>query len=387
MKHPMKSDRLNIYTLTGFVLILASSVASCIPAERNASIQAGLEREAEEIRKSTVPDRRMGVFQFVKDDNGVITSFETDHPIAASRIDSLLEAKGFSTVEIHTLPDPVLGDTIHAVVRVGVANLRREPRHGAELVDQTIMGTRLKILRRQGGWVQVQTPYRYLGWMTLDSATPMTASEYENWESAPKIQVTAVHSGVHEKMDPTSLKLSDLSMNATLGLVATQGAWTQVMLPDGRTGYTPTSDLGSPVTSTDRIPAGWEVVQTASQFHGIPYLWGGNSSRGLDCSGYTQTVYAANGFLLPRDANMQVEIGTDVPIDSTFANVVPGDLLFFGENDRITHVGISLGGPRFIHASTYVMMNSLSQDDPDYSDYRRRTLQRIKRLETKQENM
>jgi gamma-D-glutamyl-L-lysine dipeptidyl-peptidase len=371
----------------GLTMVIAMFLPSCIPAERNASIQATLEREAEEIRKTTVPDRRMGVFQFVKDDNGVITSFETDHPIAQARVDSLLQAKGFSDIPIVTLPEPALGDTIHAVVRVGVANLRRDPRHGAELVDQTIMGTRLKILRRQGGWVQVQTPYKYLGWMTLDSATPMTESEIVQWESAPKTQVNAVLSGVFEKTDLTSIKLSDLSMNATLQLLEVTGAWTRVMLPDGRTGYTPTADLGNPVTTTDRAPAGWEVVQTASQFHGIPYLWGGNSSRGLDCSGYTQTVYAANGFLLPRDANMQVEIGTDVPIDSTFANVVPGDLLFFGENDRITHVGISLGGPRFIHASTYVMMNSLSADDPDYSDYRKRTLQRIKRLETKQENM
>jgi len=249
------------------------------------------------------------------------------------------------------------------------------------------MGTHLKILKRQGGWVYIQTPYKYLGWMTLDSTTPMTASEIAQWEAEPKTRVNAVNSGVYEKMDPMSLKLSDLSMNASLKLVQRAGNWTQVMLPDGRTGFTPTADLGDPVTSIDRIPAGWEVVQTATEFHGIPYLWGGNSSRGLDCSGYTQTVYAANGFLLPRDANMQVEVGTDIPIDSTFSNVVPGDLLFFGENDRITHVAISMGGPRFIHASTYVMMNSLSPSDPDFSDFRRRTLQRIKRLETKQENM
>lgn len=371
----------------GFVLILASFLTSCIPAERNTSAQATLERKAEQIRKTTVSDRRMGVFEFIKNDNGVITSFETDHPVAEARVDSLLKADGFTDIPIFTLPDPVLGDTIHAVVHVGIANLRRDPRHGAELVDQTIMGTRLKILRRQGGWVQVQTPYKYLGWMTLDSATPMTSSKIEQWESAPKTLVNSVLSGVYEKTDPTSLKLSDLSMNATLQLVEANGAWTQVMLPDGRIGFTPTADLGNSVTTTGRIPAGWDVVQTASQFHGIPYLWGGNSSRGLDCSGYTQTVYAANGFLLPRDANMQVEIGFDVPIDSTFADVMPGDLLFFGENDRITHVGISLGGPRFIHASTYVMMNSLSQDDPDYSDYRRRTLQRIKRLENMAENM
>jgi gamma-D-glutamyl-L-lysine dipeptidyl-peptidase len=387
MKYHMPDLRSVVARNFGFALILASFLPSCIPAERNASIQASVEREAEEIRKTTVPDRRMGVFQFVKDDNGIITAFETDNPTAEVRVDSLLKAKGFENIPIQPLPDPVLGDTIHAVVRVGVANLRREPRHGAELVDQTIMGTRLKILRRQGGWVQVQTPYKYLGWMTLDSATPMTTSEITLWESGPKTRVNAVNSGVYEKMDPMSLKMSDLSMNAIVTLVQNTGSWSQVKLPDGRTGFAPTADLDTPITTTDRVPAGWEVVQTATQFHGIPYLWGGNSSRGLDCSGYTQTVFAANGFLLPRDANMQVEVGMDVPIDSAFSNVVPGDLLFFGENDRITHVAISMGGPRFIHASTYVMMNSLSPSDPDFSEFRRRTLQKIKRLESKQENM
>ena len=370
--------------LCSLAVLLATA---CIPAERNASIQSTVERQAEDIRKQTVPDRRIGVFQFMKDESGAITAFETDQPLVATKVDSLLDAHGLSEIPVQLLPDPALGDTVHAVVRVGVANLRRDPRHGAELVDQTIFGTRLKILKRQGGWVYIQTPHKYLGWVTLDSMVPMTADEISRWEAEPKIRVSSALSGVYERADASSLKLSDLSMNAALTLLESSGAWTRVKLPDGREGFTPASDLSRPVTETTRVPAGWEVVQTASQFHGIPYLWGGNSSRGFDCSGFTQTVFAANGFLLPRDANMQVEIGSEIPIDSTFANVVPGDMLFFGEGDRITHVGISLGGPRFIHASTYVMMNSLSPSDPDYSDYRRRTLQRIKRIEQTMENL
>jgi len=375
--------RFSALVITGFVLI----VSSCIPAERNASIQASFEREAEEIRKSILPDRRIGVFNFIKDDAGVITAFETDQPDAITRIDSLFDAYGLSSIPIHTLPDPALGDTIHAVVRVGVANMRRDPRHGAELVDQTISGTPLKILKYQGGWVYIQTPHQYLGWITADSVVPMDANAFVQWQAEPKIQVKSVLSGVYERMDEASLKLSDLSMNALLGFINQSGNWTEVRLPDGRTGFVPASDLGEPVKPADIAPEGWEIVQTSTKFHGIPYLWGGNSSRGLDCSGYTQTVYAANGYQLPRDASMQVEIGTDVPYDSTFSNVVPGDLLFFGDSDRITHVAISLGGPRFIHASTYVMMNSLDPADDNFSEYRKRTLKRIKRIETKTENL
>jgi hypothetical protein len=104
------------------------------------------------------------------------------------------------------------------------------------------------------------------------------------------------------------------------------------------------------------------------------------SGKGFDCSGFTQTVFRHNGFLLPRDANMQVELGEEVSFEDGFAQVQPGDLLYFGGNGRITHVGISLGGARFIHASSYVMMNSLDEADSDYDDYRRRTLVVIKRL-------
>src|SRR5690606_22334607 len=206
---------------------------------------------------------------------------------------------------------------------------RRDPRHGAELVDQTISGTPLKSLKYQGGWVYIQTPHKYLGWITADARVPMDSKTFAEWQAEPKIQVKSVHSGVYERTDLSSLKLSDLSMNAVLGYVQTSGNWTEVRLPDGRSGFVESSDLGEPTEPTDVAPEGWEIVQTSTKFHGIPYLWGGNSSRGLDCSGYTQTVYAANGYQLPRDANMQVEMGVEVPYDSTFANVVPGDLLFF----------------------------------------------------------
>lgn len=368
-------------TLIGWIIL----VSACTSSKENKISR--LEEAAETIRKTTVPDRRVGVFQFNKDEEGNITSFETDHPEAAKRIDSLLKAHSFAGVPVITLPDPALGDSLYAIVRVGVANLRGQPRHGAELVDQVIMGSPLRILKRQGNWIYIQTGYRYLGWMTPESVTITDASGFQAWESKPKVQVQNVSSNVYEKMDLSSLRLSDLSMNAILALRNDRGQWTEVELADGRVGFVPSPDIGIPKIIDQKVPEGWQIVRTALRFHGIPYLWGGNSSRGFDCSGYTQTVYAANGYQLPRDANMQVELGADVDFDSSFSNVIPGDLLFFGENDRITHVGISLGGPQFIHASTYVMMNSLDPTDKDYTAYRRNTLQRIKRLQTSQENL
>jgi hypothetical protein len=377
----MKTMRIINLTIAGCIILFTA----CSPSKENKL--AKLEEAAEEIRKTTVPDRRLGVFQFNKDEDGNITSFETDHPTAARSVDSLLKAYSYVEIPVITLPDPSLGDSLYAIVRVGVANLRGQPRHGAELVDQVVMGSPLRILKRQGNWIYIQTSYRYLGWMTPESVIITDATGFKAWENKPKVQVQNTSSNMYEKMDFSSLRLSDLSMNAIVAFRADRGSWSEIELADGRVGYIPSSDIGIPTIIDQKVPDGWQITRTALRFHGIPYLWGGNSSRGFDCSGYTQTVYAANGYQLPRDANMQVELGVDVPFDSTFGNVLPGDLLFFGENDRITHVGISLGGPQFIHASTYVMMNSLDPSDEDYTAYRRNTLKRIKRLQTNQENL
>jgi cell wall-associated NlpC family hydrolase len=110
----------------------------------------------------------------------------------------------------------------------------------------------------------------------------------------------------------------------------------------------------------------------------------------MDCSGFTSVVYLLNGLVLPRDASQQVLAGEAVPFGDGFDAVQPGDLLFFGRAAtaarpaRVTHVAMSLGGPRFIHASIDVRKNSFDPQDPDYSESLRKILLQIRRVRTGQ---
>ncbi len=122
------------------------------------------------------------------------------------------------------------------------------------------------------------------------------------------------------------------------------------------------------------------LITKAKELLGIPYLWGGSSVKGLDCSGFTGTVFRHFGYQLPRDANMQANLGQKIMPDPDYANVWPGDLIFFGSQKKITHVGICLGGSYFIHSSALVKINSLDEDDKLFNAYRKNSFRFIKRI-------
>ena len=113
---------------------------------------------------------------------------------------------------------------------------------------------------------------------------------------------------------------------------------------------------------------------------GIPYLWGGNSSKGNDCSGFTQNIFEASGIQLPRDARQQALYGKEIIPDNIWSNIQPGDLLFFGKEDRVKHVGMSLGQYDFIHQGGMVTINSLAKNSIVFAPKRFDTFLFIKRI-------
>lgn len=340
---------------------------------------------AEQIQKIHAPDLSLNVFEaeLIYDNRQWILRGETTLPEAKADIiafvDSLLGSNDYQN-ELIELPHPSLGDSTHALVCVSVANLREVPRHSAQLVDQDIMGSPLRLLKKDGGWYLVQTEYGYIGWMRRESFHRTGRAGIESWKEADKVRVTKLFPLVYSKPHEQSEPVSDVVLNALLRWESESNGWAKVSTPDGRTGFIKrefvSKDL-DPNVPPEKLGAA--IIATARSMMGFPYIWGGNSSKGNDCSGFTQTVFRTHGIDILRDAGQQAREGEEVIPDETFSNVLPGDLLFFGSGDRITHVGISLGGAEFVHQSGEVHINSLNPQAENYSSYRRNSLIKIKR--------
>jgi hypothetical protein len=207
------------------------------------------------------------------------------------------------------------------------------------------------------------------------------------WTNSPLLIVTALEATILEHPDGKAAPVSDLVCANLLQSLGTDAGWWRVRLPDGREGYVRSEaaqDYNEWRTQQQASPE--RIEQTARQFMGRPYLWGGNSSKSLDCSGFTQLVFGLNGVDLPRNSSQQGTVGIDVPIDAERTAWRTGDLLFFGrpargtEPERIVHVGIYLRDNLFIHASECVQINSLDPASPIRDAHRIRTLLRVRRL-------
>jgi cell wall-associated NlpC family hydrolase len=150
----------------------------------------------------------------------------------------------------------------------------------------------------------------------------------------------------------------------------------KVSYPDGRIGYIKKSE-SEPfelwMSHTEFDPE--KLTSRAFAMLGVPYLWGGTSSKAMDCSGFTKTVYLMNGYIIPRDASQQENIGTQVDDKKAFEKLQKGDLLFFGRQatdstrERVVHVGMWIGDMKFIHASGDIHVSSMDPDSDIFDEY------------------
>ncbi len=344
----------------------------------------------EEVRQEYVIDKRTALFNVeAKQDNGAIVLIgETIFPEAKSKLLSKVNPQNFQIIDsIEVLPAKHLDGKIYGVVSISVCNIRSNPRHSAEMGTQAILGTPLRVYKKKGDFYYIQTPDNYLGWVDDGGLSLMDAKEFEAWLKSDRAVCMEDYVFAYEEPTNEASKVTDLLSGNIVQVIDNQEGFTKIRLPDGRTGFVKSSKL-TPYENwmASRYATPEKILATAEEFMGRPYLWGGTSGKGLDCSGFTKTVYYLNGIQLERDASLQVHTGELVETDTTLKNMEPGDLLFFGrkatenKRERVTHVAIYMGDGKIIHASDRVKVESMKRGDPTFVEYRLTSFIRAKRI-------
>lgn len=226
-------------------------------------------------------------------------------------------------------------------VITAVAPLRSEPRHQSEMISQLLFGELAARLEEKGDFVRIRCLYdQYEGWCQRKQLALLNGGTYPfDTRVVSGTYTMANVNGTMARLSPGSI----CAVGENLGPV--------------RIGpYTVSFENLPKVPETDG-PKGGLVKSTGMQFLGTPYLWGGKSLYGIDCSGLVQTVYKVAGIALPRDSGPQSQQGSVVNL---LQEAQAGDLAFFdNEEGQIVHVGVLLGPESILHASASVRVDPI----------------------------
>ncbi|HEX7902502.1 MAG TPA: C40 family peptidase [Chitinophagaceae bacterium] len=243
----------------------------------------------------------------------------------------------------------------YAIVKVPAAPVRRKPNHRREMVNQLLFGEAVQILKEKGSlWVKVRSLFdKYEGWMTntlLEEVTEEEAKADSQFLTAEMLNLANVNT--IQTILPIGASLPGYQDN--------KGAI-------GRLAY---EFYGQSKKRTEQQPDAALLIALTQQWLNAPYLWGGRTIFGVDCSGFVQVNYKMLGVDLPRDAWQQAQEGKSV---KKINDAAAGDLAFFDDKEEIVHVGILLDASHIIHASGKVRIDIIDKKGIINSDTGQRT--------------
>ncbi len=243
-------------------------------------------------------------------------------------------------------------------ININVADIRLEPQYHTERTSQALFNELVDVLEAKEGYCRVRTWDQYEGWIAEQFLT-----EHDNFDGQGPFAIVRNLASAFEKPDPASRKLTSIPYGCQL-FGAITGEFFKIYSERYGDIYIKRSDLSAPGDINIKYDSkSNELVMEAEKFPGAPYLWGGRSFFGIDCSGFAQTIMRRFGISLPRDTKDQINCGEDVKRE----DIKSGDLLFFSR-----HVTIALSDTQMIHSSLSnggVAYNSFDPQSPVYSKY------------------
>lgn len=343
------------------------------------AIPADVKHLSDSLKQQYAPDKRVALFDVdysFSDKNVMLRGVTTSSQAKAALLSGLHKADYKVMDCLQVLPDETaLDGKTYGIVNVSVSNLRTDPDFSSEMMTQGLMGMPVRVLQRDG-WYRIQTPDNYIAWAHRVGIHPVTKEELHAWNEAEKIIVTAHYGFVYSEPKLTSQTVSDVAAGNRLKWEGTKGAFYKVAYPDGRAGYISKSiSMPEKKWRASLKQDAASIIRTAHTMMGIPYLWAGTSSKGVDCSGFMRTILFMHDIIIPRDASQQAYVGEHIDIAPDFGNLQPGDLIFFGRKatadrkERVVHVGMYIGNKRFIHSQGDVHISSFDPADELFDEY------------------
>jgi gamma-D-glutamyl-L-lysine dipeptidyl-peptidase len=238
----------------------------------------------------------------------------------------------------------------YAFVAYPAAPIRRKAKHSSEMTSQLLFGESVQILKSKGDlWVKVRSLHdSYEGWVTntlLQEATEKDALSMIKYVTTDLLSVINIGDRKLHVPAGSSLPLFELSQDGQPG-------------GKGKLGNLEYTFAGNLLKRDEQKPEQSLLTQLSTAWLNAPYLWGGRTPLGVDCSGFVQVIYKQMGIDLPRDAWQQAQEGESV---EKFANSQAGDLVFFNNKEDIVHVGILLGDGTMIHSSGKVKIDAINK--------------------------